>query len=65
MKIIVNAVPHEVTSRIMSVALSELGFTSNAMATALNGRFIPNMARETTALTEGDKLEILAPMQGG
>ena len=65
MKIIVNAVPHEVTDAMLSATLKELGFTSRAMATALNGRFIPNDARKTTALKEGDQLEVLAPMQGG
>lgn len=36
-----------------------------ALATALNGRFVPAAKRAATALTEGDKIEILAPMQGG
>ncbi len=65
MKIIVNAVPHEVTGAMLSNALMELGFTSSAMATALNGRFVPKDARATTVLNEGDQLEMLAPMQGG
>ena len=65
MKIIVNAVPHEVTDTMLSAALKELGFTSRAMATAVNGRFVPSEARATTVLAEGDRLEVLAPMQGG
>ncbi len=48
-----------------TAALSELGFTSEAMATALNGCFVPRDERATTVLNEGDQLEILAPMQGG
>ncbi len=65
MKIVVNAVTHEVTSEILSTALTELGFTSPAMATALNGSFVPREARNTTMLRDGDRVEVLAPMQGG
>jgi len=31
----------------------------------LNGHFIAARARETTLLAEGDKIEIVAPRQGG
>lgn len=65
MKIMVNAVPHEVTGAKLSTALMELGFTPQAIATALNGHFVPKEARATTDLSEGDQLEVLAPMQGG
>lgn len=65
MQIIVNAKPHELTSATLTGALSELGFTSPAIATALNGQFIPRDARDGTTLTAGDRLEVVAPMQGG
>ncbi|WP_121060826.1 sulfur carrier protein ThiS [Chachezhania antarctica] len=65
MKIIVNAEPHEVSAPTLHAALAELGFTGPAIATALNGDFIPRTARDTTRLTDGDRLEVLAPMQGG
>ncbi len=65
MNITVNAEPHEVSGAMLSAALVELGFTSPAIATALNGQFIPREAHELTALNEGDQLEVLAPMQGG
>ena len=51
--------------RTLHAALAELGFTGPAIATALNGDFIPRTARDTTRLTDGDRLEVLAPMQGG
>ena len=35
------------------------------IATALNGRFVPAPARPGTPLTEGDRIEVVAPMQGG
>ena len=63
--ITVNAKPHEIAAETLAAALNELGFTSPAVATALNGQFVPRPARETTALNDGDRLEVLAPMQGG
>lgn len=65
MKIIVNSEPHEVQSRALSDALAELGFLSPAIATALNGIFVPRSNRERTQLAAGDRLEVLSPMQGG
>jgi sulfur carrier protein len=35
------------------------------VATAVNGRFVRLADRPATPLKEGDKIEILAPMQGG
>jgi sulfur carrier protein len=65
MKITVNAEPREIHATTLADALPELGFTSAALATALNGNFVPRDARPTTTLTNGDRLEVLAPMQGG
>jgi sulfur carrier protein len=36
-----------------------------AVATALNGKFVPAAKRAATQLNAGDRVEILAPMQGG
>ena len=65
MHITVNAKPHDISAETLAAALVELGFTSPAIATALNGQFVPVPAREATHLTAGDRLEVLAPMQGG
>ena len=65
MQIIVNTHQHEIAGPTLAAALCELGFTSPAIATALNGRFVPRDARESTVLAAGDRLEVLAPMQGG
>ena len=35
------------------------------VATALNGEFVASAARDAVALSEGDQVEVLAPMQGG
>lgn len=65
MNIIVNAQPHEVRGQTLADILPELGYESPALATAVNGSFVPRSAREDTALKNGDRIEILAPMQGG
>lgn len=61
----VNAEPHKVTSATLAALLGELGFTSPAIATALNGDFVARDKRPDTMLCNGDRVEILAPMQGG
>jgi sulfur carrier protein len=65
MKILVNGDWHDVTAADVASALNELGYADSVVATALNGEFVPAAARATARLTEGDRLEVLAPMQGG
>ena len=65
MKIVVNGTPQEVTEARLSDALSQLGFSGPALATALNGEFVAAAARVDTLLQDHDRLEVLAPMQGG
>jgi sulfur carrier protein len=47
------------------VALAELGYAERTVSTAVNGQFVACGARAGTALAEGDRVEVLAPMQGG
>ncbi|MEJ0040502.1 MAG: sulfur carrier protein ThiS [Gammaproteobacteria bacterium] len=66
MKIIVNGDAHEVPSAAsLARALEQLGFGAAVVATALNGEFVASSARGEIALSEGDRVEVLAPMQGG
>jgi len=65
MRIEVNGEAHEVTSTTVAAALTELGLADARVATALNGTFVPKVARDDTRLAPGDRLEVLAPMQGG
>ena len=65
MKIIVNGDARDVTAASLGAALDELGFQEAVVATALNGEFVSAPARAATRLSEGDRVEILAPMQGG
>lgn len=65
MKILVNGVWHNTGAADLAGALQELGYVDAVVATALNGEFVPAGARAGAHLTEGDRLEVLAPMQGG
>jgi sulfur carrier protein len=55
----------DVRAADLAAALAELGFADAVIATAVNGEFVPASARATASLAEGDRLEVLAPMQGG
>jgi len=65
MNILVNGVPTDMKSAELESALIMLGYADATVATAINGDFVPLSLRINTVLIEGDKLEILAPMQGG
>ena len=65
MQIFVNAQAFDVNAATLADALAELGYASSATATALNGQFVSYEKRQDTPLAEGDRLEVLAPMQGG
>ena len=64
MKIVLNGAPREVAATTLSALLDECGF-SGRVATAVNEDFIPATLRDSHALQDGDRIEIVAPMQGG
>ena len=65
MRIILNGEPREVRAARLTELLEELGLAEARVATAVNEDFVPRAARADTVLEEGDRLEVLAPMQGG
>jgi len=65
MTLIVNGEPREVAAGTLAEALQALDYGEAKVATALNGEFVPARARAATALKDGDRVEILAPRQGG
>ncbi|WBU64626.1 sulfur carrier protein ThiS [Paracoccus aerodenitrificans] len=65
MKIVVNGTEAEIGATTLQAALKELGYGEARVATAVNEGFIPAAARAERRLTEGDRLEILSPKQGG
>lgn len=65
MKLSINGEPREVSATRLSDVLAELGFAQATVATAVNGDFVAAAARPATQLAEGDRVEIVAPQQGG
>jgi sulfur carrier protein len=64
-RIEVNGEAREINGVTLAEALAELGWGAAKVATALNGEFVPAAARAGQTLRDGDRLEVLAPMQGG
>ena len=65
MNIKVNGEDKKISNTKLHEVLIELGYTGKKLATALNGNFVSIEDRENTALSEGDKIEVLSPQQGG
>ena len=65
MKILVNGAWRETQHAELARALEELGYGASVVSTAVNGEFVANSQRARTVLSEGDRVEVLAPMQGG
>lgn len=65
MQIDLNGTPFKVLARSLAEVLEELDYGGLAIATAVNGTFVPAAARTGTLLQDGDRIEVLAPMQGG
>ena len=66
MQIFVNGDRHDIEPATLALALNALGYGGKKIATAVNGRFVaaPRASRKST-LSDGDKIEVVAPMQGG
>jgi sulfur carrier protein len=65
MKLVVNGELQEVLAATLAEALLSLDFADAKVATALNGEFVPARARASTPVKDGDRIEIVAPRQGG
>ena len=65
MKIILNGAEAEIAAARLDLVLEELGYAGAVVATALNEDFVAREARSGTTLKDGDRLEVVAPLQGG
>ena len=63
--IILNGAQAVVQSNRLDLLLDELGYADAVVATALNEDFVPRDKRPETTVQEGDRLEVVAPLQGG
>ena len=65
MKLVVNGELQEIPAVTLAEAVQSLDLAEAKVATALNGEFVPARARGSTPVKDGDRIEILAPRQGG
>lgn len=49
----------------VAALLAEQGREAEAVATALNGAFVPRGKRDTTLIQPGDELTLIQPITGG
>lgn len=65
MQVTINGETADLAAETLQAALSELDLADAVVATAVNGDFVPVRRRAATAIEPGDRIEIVAPMQGG
>ena len=65
MRIAVNGETIEVQGKTLAEVLVELGHGDAKIATAVNETFVPVDLRVSHNLETGDRVEIVAPRQGG
>jgi sulfur carrier protein len=61
----VNGEPRQIEGRTLAELCAALGYGDARIATAVNGNFIPATRRPETLLHDDDRVEIVAPRQGG
>jgi sulfur carrier protein len=65
LRLTINGEPHDLCAATLAEALAALDLADAVVATALNGEFVPRRRRAQTPLADGDRIEIVAPRQGG
>ncbi|MEP3054245.1 sulfur carrier protein ThiS [Ascidiaceihabitans sp.] len=65
MKIIVNGETQETGASTLAALLDALGQGEAKVATSVNEAFVPKQQRMDQSLHDGDRVEIVAPRQGG
>jgi sulfur carrier protein len=65
LRITINGEQQEVQAETLTQLCAALGYGDQRIATAVNGEFVPADARGKLRLAENDKVEIVAPRQGG
>lgn len=64
-ELIVNGRKALTAARTVAELVGEQELAASNVATALNGHFVPEPRRATTALNAGDRVEIVSARQGG
>lgn len=64
-QVVLNGEKIDLRAGDLAQALIEAGYGEALVATALNGDFVPAGQRASTKISEGDAIEVIAPLQGG
>jgi len=65
MKLIVNGEALEIPATTLAALLAALDYEGDWLATAVNSDLVHKAHRAEFQLSDGDRIEILSPMQGG
>jgi sulfur carrier protein len=66
MQVIINGKPHEAAGRFsLAQAVGVLTTAESGVAAAVNGAVVRRAAWDSTALADGDEVEVLTAVQGG
>lgn len=65
LQLYVNGKEAQASSSTLGELVVELGYGERRIATAVNGEFVRATCRSSTLLKDGDRIEIVAPRQGG
>jgi sulfur carrier protein len=65
MRLIVNGEDHHLDAATLADVLTLLEYEGGWLATAVNGELVHREDRAGHPLYEGDRIEVLTPLQGG
>ncbi len=65
MKLMVNGEALEIAATTLAALLAALDYEGDWLATAVNSDLVHKANRAEFRLNDGDRIEILSPMQGG
>jgi sulfur carrier protein len=65
MKLTINGEEQDIAAETLAALLSALDYEGDWLATAVNGELVPRNERDEHMLADGDRIEVLSPMQGG
>ncbi|RWD66127.1 MAG: sulfur carrier protein ThiS [Mesorhizobium sp.] len=65
MKLIVNGEALDSAAATLAALLAELDYEGDWLATAVNSDVVHKANRAEFRLSDGDRIEVLSPMQGG
>ena len=65
MRLIVNGEAHDLDATTLTDVLDLLDYEGGWLATAVNGELVHRQDRTGHMVREGDRIEVLTPLQGG